>query len=74
MAVLVSTTTRTLGPCGSDLSVDEGYYRSTKDGAIHYVDPKTGLNVFTRPNGELWSGFKLSKEQLDSLSKTGGFK
>ena len=46
-----------------------GTYRQQP--AIHYVDPRTRLNVFTHPNGDLWSGYQLSDSQLLRLLTTG---
>lgn len=48
----------------------QGTYRGQP--VIHYVDPKTGLNVITKPNGELISGWKLRPEQLENVLTHGG--
>lgn len=38
---------------------------------LHNVDPKTGLNVMTKPNGEFISGWKLSNDQLSNVLSRG---
>jgi RHS repeat-associated protein len=40
--------------------------------AVHYLNPNTGLNVISRPNGQFWSGWKLSPEQLQNVMQHGG--
>ncbi len=40
--------------------------------AIHYLNPETGINVISRPNGQFWSGWKLNPEQLRNVLEHGG--
>ena len=47
-----------------------GKYRG--DDAIHYLDPSTGLNVISNPNGQFLSGWKLGAEQLKNVLRHGG--
>lgn len=42
--------------------------------AIHYLDIRTGLNVITHPNGQFWSGWRLSSEQLKHLFTHGALR
>ena len=46
-----------------------GSYRNQP--AIHYLNPNTGLNVISRTNGQFWSGWKLTSEQLKHVLKHG---
>lgn len=46
-----------------------GIYRSQE--AIHFYNPKTGLNVTTQLNGNFVSGWKLSLDQTRNLLRTG---
>jgi hypothetical protein len=48
----------------------KGTYRGTEK-AIHYFNPHSGILVITKPNGELWSAWKISRDQIMSLYKTG---
>jgi hypothetical protein len=52
-----------------DTQVIQGTFR--RQAATHYVNPETGLNVFTRPNGEFWSGWQLRPEQLANVVERG---
>jgi RHS repeat-associated protein len=47
----------------------QGTYRSQP--AIHHLDPKTGLNVFTHPNGNFWGSWQLSPLQLNNVVTRG---
>ncbi|RWU06864.1 hypothetical protein DWB63_03660 [Pseudodesulfovibrio sp. S3] len=47
----------------------EGTYRG--DEVIHFVDPKTGLNMITKRNGEFLSGWKLNNKQLTNILSRG---
>ncbi|MBC6427310.1 MAG: hypothetical protein GDA51_12795 [Ekhidna sp.] len=42
--------------------------------AIHYLNPKTGLNVISHPSGQFWSGWKLDPRQLNHVLTHGGLK
>jgi RHS repeat-associated protein len=46
-----------------------GSYRGQP--AIHYVNPQTGLDVFTKPNGEFWGGWQLNPGQLTNVLARG---
>lgn len=48
----------------------KGTYRGTEK-VIHYYNPHTEILVISRPNGQLWSAWKLSKDQIKNLFKTG---
>lgn len=52
------------------IKIIQGTYH--KQPAIHYLNPKTGLNVISRPNGQFWSGWKLSPGQLQNVLQHGG--
>jgi RHS repeat-associated protein len=49
-----------------------GTYRGRP--VIHYLNEQTGLNVFTYPNGDLWSGWILGPEQLRSVLTSGSLR
>jgi len=51
------------------IKIIQGTYRNQP--AIHYLNPNTGLNVISRPNGQFWSGWKLGPEQLQGVLKDG---
>ena len=51
------------------IKIINGTYRGQP--AVHYLNPTTGLNVISRPNGQFWSGWKLSPEQLQNVLKHG---
>jgi len=53
-----------------DIKVIWGTYH--RQPAIHYLNPNTGLNVISTPNGQFWSGWKLSGEQMQNVLKHGG--
>lgn len=52
-----------------NIRVIRGTYH--KQSAIHYVNPQTGLNVISKPNGQFWSGWKLSSDQLRNILNHG---
>lgn len=54
----------------SDIKIIKGTYH--KQPAIHYLNPNTGLNVIVKPNGQFWSGWKLSSSQLHNVLQHGG--
>jgi len=37
---------------------------------IHYLDPRSGLNVFSSPGGEFISGWRLGAEQMQGVLTT----
>jgi|GEM_PF-5808475 len=39
---------------------------------IHYLNPKTGLNVISSPSGEFISGWKLNPTQIKNVREHGG--
>ena len=43
-------------------TVIEGTYHGQP--VVHYVDPETGVNVFTTPEGGFWGAWRLSSEQI----------
>ncbi len=43
----------------------QGTYR--RQPVVHHVDPSTGVNVITMPDGTLISGWKLNPAQLQNL-------
>jgi len=47
----------------------KGTYRGQP--VIHHVDPKTGLNVMAKPNGEFISGWRLNCDQLCNVLTRG---
>ena len=47
----------------------KGTYRGKE--VIHYLDPKTGMNVMTSPKGEFISGWKLEAHQIEHIIKIG---
>jgi len=47
-----------------------GTYRGQS--VIHYVNPKTGLNVISSPSGHFISGWKLNPVQLQNVLNHGG--
>jgi len=51
----------------------QGTYRGTQK-ALHYYNPKTGLNVMTDMNGNLIGGWKLSTDQIKYLLTNGAVK
>ena len=51
----------------------QGTYRGTQQ-ALHYYNPKTGLNVMTDMSGNLLGGWKLSTDQVIYLLSTGAIK
>jgi hypothetical protein len=46
-----------------------GTYRGQN--VVHYLDPKTGLNVISDPSGGFISGWQLGLEQLESVISSG---
>ena len=46
-----------------------GTYRGNP--VIHYLDPKTGLNVISSPSGEFISGWKLNPIQVQTSLHVG---
>ncbi|MDX1920547.1 MAG: hemagglutinin repeat-containing protein, partial [Candidatus Caenarcaniphilales bacterium] len=52
-----------------NIKVIKGTYHG--QAAVHYLDPSSGLNVIAKPNGQFWSGWKLSPEQLLNVLKFG---
>jgi RHS repeat-associated protein len=42
-----------------------GTYRG--EGAIHYVNPETGLNLFTTPQRGFWAAWQLGPEQVENV-------
>jgi hypothetical protein len=55
------------------LRIIPGSYRG-QSGFVHYLDPRTGLNVVTDVNGNFVAGFELYENQLSDLLSTGGFR
>jgi RHS repeat-associated protein len=51
------------------VKIIKGTYRG--EDVVHYVNPNTGLNVFSNLSGELLGVWKLGAEQLKSVLKTG---
>jgi len=51
------------------IKIIQGTYKNQP--AIHYLNPKTGLNVISHPNGQFWSGWKLGSQQLQGVLKNG---
>jgi len=51
------------------IKVIQGTYKNQP--AIHYLNPNTGLNVISRPNGQFWSGWKLGPQQLEGVLNNG---
>ncbi|MBA3237672.1 MAG: hypothetical protein H0T62_04885 [Parachlamydiaceae bacterium] len=47
-----------------------GAYRGNP--VIHYLDPKTGLNIISSRSGEFISGWRLNSVQLQSIREHGG--
>jgi hypothetical protein len=47
----------------------QGTYRGQN--VIHYLDPKTGLNVISDPSGGFIGGWKLGPDQLKSVTSSG---
>ena len=54
----------------SGVKIINGTYRGQP--AVHYLNPNTGLNVISRPNGQFWSGWKLNTGQLQNVLQHGG--
>jgi colicin D len=54
---------------GPGVRMIEGTYRG--DPVVHYLDPKTGLDVIADMAGNYVSGWKLGAEQLESVLSTG---
>lgn len=52
-----------------DVSQIAGTYRGMK--AVHYLDPRSGVNVVLDQHGNYLTAYQLSKEQLDSVLRTG---
>ena len=50
----------------------EGTYRGVS--AIHYLDPETGLNVFTTPEGGFWGAWQLSPDQIENVILRGSLR
>ncbi|MEM6737166.1 MAG: colicin D domain-containing protein [Bacteroidota bacterium] len=48
----------------------QGTYRGNP--VTHYVNPNTGLNVISNPNGTFLSGWKLNPAQLQNVLQHGG--
>lgn len=48
-----------------------GYYKG--DRMIAFINPRTGLHVGFRPNGEFWTSFRLGPTQLRGLLEYGKF-
>jgi len=48
----------------------KGTYRKNIE-VTHYYDPVNDLNVMMKPNGDFISGWKLGKEQIENLIRTG---
>ena len=53
----------------SGIQTITGTYRNNP--AVHYLAPKTGLNVVADPAGNYISGWRLGAEQLESVLTTG---
>ena len=53
----------------ADVNAISGTYRGID--VTHYLDPKTGLNVILDKGGQYISGWRLSKEQLESVLGSG---
>jgi hypothetical protein len=49
-----------------------GTYRGAP--AVHYLDPETGLNVFTTPEGGVWGAWQLGPEQVESVMLRGNLR
>lgn len=49
----------------------KGYYKG--DRMIAFVNPRTGLHVGFKPNGEFWTSFELGPNQLRGLLEYGKF-
>ena len=56
----------------SGVRVINGTYRGQP--AIHYLNPSTRLNVISTPQGQFWSGWRLTPTQLRNVVKHGGLK
>lgn len=54
----------------SSVKTLKGTYRGNP--VLHHLDPKTGLNVISKPNGTFISGWKLNSKQLENVIKHGG--
>ncbi len=52
------------------VQVIQGTYRGQP--VIHYLNPKTGLNVISSKSGEFISGWRLNSTQLQNIIKHGG--
>jgi hypothetical protein len=50
----------------------EGTYRG--DPAVHYIDPETGLNVFTTSDGGFWGAWRLSPAQIENVILRGSLR
>jgi titin len=55
-----------------DTTMIEGTYRGAP--AIHYIDPATGLNVFTTPEGGVWGAWQLSPAQIENVVLRGSLR
>ena len=51
------------------VQIIKGTYRGQD--VIHYLDPKTGLNVVSDPAGNFIDGWKLGTDQLKSVTTSG---
>ena len=54
----------------AETHIINGTYRG--QAVIHYLNPKTGLNVISSPTGQFISGWKLNPTQLQNVIKHGG--
>jgi len=52
--------------------VMQGTYKGQP--VTHYYNPVTGNNVFVRPDGSFWGGWKLSPEQITHITTHGGLR
>jgi hypothetical protein len=40
----------------------------------HYLDPETGLNVFTTPQRGFWGAWQLGREQIENVILRGSLR
>ncbi|WP_430514563.1 colicin D domain-containing protein [Pannonibacter phragmitetus] len=53
-------------------TVIQGTYRG--QAVTHHFNPNTGNNVFVRPDGSFWGGWKLSPDQITNITSHGGLR
>jgi hypothetical protein len=57
--------------CGDTRRIVGSYRREP---AIHYLDPQSGLNLFTTAEGGFWGAWRLSRVQIENVVRSGSLR